>query len=183
MGILNEDLKNKKQQWIGIALNLAYALTEVSAGLHYNSAALLTDAGHNFGDAVSLGISLWIEKKQPRLAAFINAAVLLTSAGFLGCGAFVRLFNPEVVSSGNIVWVAALGIIINGVSAFFFFPHRHKPNSKAVYLHFLIDALVSLVVIITGIVISYTHLYWLDPFISLVIMFAIIFCQPTFARR
>jgi cobalt-zinc-cadmium efflux system protein len=116
-------------------------------------------------------------KKQPRLAAFINAVVLLTSAGFLGYGAFVRLFNPEVVSSGNIVWVAALGIIINGVSAFLFFPQRHAPISKAGYVHFLIDALVSLVVIITGIVISYTHLYWLDPVISLSIMLAIIFCN------
>jgi cobalt-zinc-cadmium efflux system protein len=132
MGILKEDLENKKQQWIGIVLNLLCALTEVIAGLHYNSGALLTDAGHNFSDAVSLGISFWIEKKQPRLAAFINAAVLLTSAGFLGYGAFVRLFNPEVVSSGNIVWVAALGIIINGVSAFLFFPQRHEPIQKLV---------------------------------------------------
>jgi cobalt-zinc-cadmium efflux system protein len=113
-------------------------------------------------------------KKTTVLAALVNAVVLLIAIGVLGYEAFTRLLKPQPVSGGVIAWVAALGIIINSVSAFLFFRQKHELNSKAAYLHLLADALVSLGVVIAGIIISYTHVYWLDPAIGLVIMVVIL---------
>ncbi len=174
---------------IGIALNLAFVLAEFIAGLVYNSMALLTDAGHNLSDVASLVISLvafWMAKKKSNaiytygykkttvLAALVNAVVLLVAIGFLGYEASTRLVRPEPVKGNVIAWVAGLGIIVNSVSAFLFFRQKHELNSKAAYLHLLADALVSLGVVIAGLVISRTHLYWLDPAIGLVIMVVIL---------
>ena len=174
---------------IGIGLNLAFVLAELVAGFIYNSMALLTDAGHNLSDVASLVISLvafWMAKKKSSavytygykkttvLAALVNAVVLLIAIGILGFEAGTRLIHPEPVQGNVIAWVAGLGIIVNSVSAFLFFKQKHELNSKAAYLHLLADALVSLGVVIAGIVISRTHLYWLDPAIGLVIMVVIL---------
>lgn len=86
----------------------------------------------------------------------------------------MRLFKPEAISTG-VVWVAALGVIINTILARLFYRQRHELDSKTAYQHFLIDARVSAGVVLAGILISYTHLYWLDPVISLGIMFEILF--------
>jgi cobalt-zinc-cadmium efflux system protein len=180
---------NKNVFLVGIGLNMAFVLAEVIAGIAYNSMALLTDAGHNFSDVASLIISLvafWMAKKQSSavytygykkttvLAALVNAVILLVAISVLGYESLTRLFKPEPVAGGAIAWVAALGILVNSVSAFLFFRQRQELNSKAAYLHLLADALVSVGVVIAGIVISYTHLYWLDPAIGLVIMIVIL---------
>jgi len=180
---------NKNVFLIGIGLNIAFVLAEIIAGIAYNSMALLTDAGHNLSDVASLFISLvafWVAKKQSSavftygykkttvLAALVNAVILLIAIGVLGFESITRLFKPEAVSGGVIAWVAALGIIINSVSAFLFFRQKQELNSKAAYLHLLADALVSLGVVIAGIVISYTHMYWIDPAIGLLIMVVIL---------
>ena len=180
---------NKNVFLIGIGLNTAFILAEIIAGIAYNSMALLTDAGHNLSDVASLFISLvafWVAKKQSSavftygykkttvLAALVNAVILLIAIGVLGFESITRLFKPEVVSGGVIAWVAALGIIINSVSAFLFFRQKQELNSKAAYMHLLADALVSLGVVIAGIAISYTHLYWIDPAIGLLIMVVIL---------
>jgi len=174
---------------IGIGLNVAFVLAEVVAGFIYNSVALLTDAGHNLSDVASLLISLvafWIAKRQSNavytygykkatvLAALANAVVLLIAVGVLGFESFRRLLSPEPVSGGVIAWVAAIGIVVNGVSAFLFFRQKHELNSKAAYLHLLADALVSLGVVIGGILITYTHLYWIDAALGVAIMFVIL---------
>lgn len=180
---------NKNVFLTGIVLNMAFVLAEVIAGIAYNSMALLTDAGHNLSDVASLVVSLvafWMAKKQSNevytygfkkttvLAALVNAVVLLVAVGILGYEALTRLFNPQPVSGGVIAWVAAIGIVINSISAYLFFRQKHELNSRAAYLHLLADALVSLGVVIAGIVISYTNLYWLDPAIGLAIMIVIL---------
>lgn len=174
---------------IGIGLNVAFVLFEVIAGVVYNSMALLTDAGHNLSDVASLLISLiafWMAKRQSNavytygykkttvLAALANAVVLLIAVGVLGFESFRRLLMPEPVPGGVIAWVATIGIIVNGVSAFLFFRQKHELNSKAAYLHLLADALVSVGVVVAGIVISYTQQYWIDAAIGLVIMIVIL---------
>lgn len=181
--------ENKNVFLIGIGLNLAFVLAEVIAGIAYNSMALLTDAGHNLSDVASLVVSLvafWIARKPSNaiytygfkkttvLAALANAVTLLVAIGILGFESFTRLLHPQAVSGGVIAWVAALGIAINGVTAFLFFKQKHELNSKAAYLHLLADALVSLGVVIAGIVITYTNWYWLDPAIGLIIMVVIL---------
>ena len=190
--LFNPDFEhgNRKAFTAGICLNLAFVLAEVTAGLYYNSMALLTDAGHNAGDVASLALSLiafrvarkkstpeytYGYKKTTVLAALINAVILLIAIGILGYESITRLFKPETVQGGIIAWVAGLGIIINALSAFLFYKGKEKDlNAKSAYLHLLADALVSLGVVITGIVMAYTNWYWLDPAIGLVIMIVIL---------
>jgi cobalt-zinc-cadmium efflux system protein len=180
---------NKNVFLIGIGLNMAFVLAETIAGVAYNSMALLTDAGHNLSDVASLVVSLvafWIAKKRSSavytygfkkttvLAALVNAVVLLVAIGILGYEAFTRLFKPQPVEGGVIAWVAAIGIVVNSISAYLFFRQKHELNSRAAYLHLLADALVSLGVVIAGIVISYTNIYLLDPALGLIIMIVIL---------
>lgn len=178
--------ENRKAFIISISLNLAFVFAEIVAGLMYDSMALLTDAGHNASDVASLLLSLaafWMAQKKSSatytygykkttvLAALANALILLIAIGVLGYESVVRLAKPEPVAGGAIAWVAGIGIVINSVSAFLFFKQKGKElNARSAYLHLLVDALVSLGVVIAGIIISYTQWYWLDPAIGLFIM-------------
>lgn len=181
---------NKKAFIIGICLNLAFVLAEIVGGLIYNSMALLTDAGHNASDVASLVLSLvafWMAKKKSSavytygykkttvVAALANAVMLLIAIGILGFESVTRLLKPETVKGNIIAWIAGVGILINGISAFLFYRNRNRDlNAKSAYLHLLADALVSIGVVIAGIVMTYTNWYWLDPAIGLVIMIVIL---------
>lgn len=187
---LNFEKGNNKAFVVGIGLNLLFVIAEVVAGFVYDSMALLTDAGHNASDVASLVLSLiafWMARKKSSakytygfkkttvLAALINAVVLLIAIGMLGYESVARLFKPEKVQGVAIAWIAGLGILINGLSAFLFYRHKEKDlNVKSAYLHLLADALVSVGVVIAGVVISYTKWYWLDPAIGLFIMVVIL---------
>ncbi len=175
----------------GIVLNAIYVIAQLGAGLYTNSVALITDAVHNLGDVAMLIISfaaLKLAKVKPSgnytygykkttiLAAFINAVILLIAIGTLGYESVTRLGHPEPIKGATVAWVAALGIVINAVSAFFFFKDKERElNAKSAYLHLLSDALVSLGVVIAGIVVSYTGWYWLDPVVSIIILLVIVF--------
>src|SRR5260221_1503478 len=182
---------NKTAFIVGICLNLAFVLAEIIAGFIYNSMALLTDAGHNASDVASLVLSFvafgmakkkssaeytYGFKKTTILAALINAVFLLIAIGILGYESVTRLFRPEKVQGSMIAWIAGLGIIVNSVSAFLFYRHKEKElNAKSAYLHLLADAFVSLGVVVAGIIMAYTHWYWLDPVIGLLVMVVILF--------
>ncbi|HYM93710.1 MAG TPA: cation diffusion facilitator family transporter [Chitinophagaceae bacterium] len=174
---------------IGICLNILFVFVEIVAGLLYGSIALLTDAGHNAGDVASLVLSLIalnLAKKKPTkaftygykkttvLAAFSNAVILLVAIGILGYESVNRLKNPEIVKGNSIAWVAGIGIVINGISAWLFFRNKKELNAKSAYLHLLSDAIVSAGVVAAGIIIFYTNWYWLDPAIGLIIMIVIL---------
>lgn len=174
---------------IGIGLNLVYVLAEFIAGLWTHSLALLTDAGHNLSDVASLALSLMAlrlarikptqaytygYKKSTILAALVNAVILFIAIGVLGFEAFVRMGNPKPIEGGVVAWVAGIGIIINGVSAFLFFKEKDELNAKSAYLHLLADALVSVGVVIAGIIIHFTNWYWLDTVVSLGVLIVIL---------
>jgi cobalt-zinc-cadmium efflux system protein len=175
----------------GIVLNGIYVIAQIAAGLYTNSVALITDAVHNLGDVATLILSYialrltrvkptdqytYGYKKTTILAALINSVVLLIAIGTLGYESITRLQHPEPMQGGTVAWVAGLGIVINAVSAFLFFRDKeHELNAKSAYLHLLSDALVSLGVVITGIVVSYTGWYILDPAVSIVILLVILY--------
>ncbi len=182
---------NQKAFIIGIILNLLFVVAELIAGFTTNSMALLSDAGHNAGDVASLVLSLisfWIARKKSSsvftygfkkttvLAALANAVILLIAVGVIGYESVTRLLIKEEAVQGNaIAWIAGLGIVINAVSAFLFYrSQKNELNARGAYLHLLADALVSVGVVISGIVISYTHWYWLDPAMGLVVMIVIL---------
>ena len=175
---------------IGIILNLAYVIIQIIIGLRINSLSLLSDAGHNFLDVGALALSLlafkltkakttekytYGYKKSSILISLLNAITLLISIGAIGYESFFRFKNPQPMPGLTIAIVAFIGIIINGSSAFLFFKDKEKDiNVKSAFLHLMSDALVSLGLVIGGIIIYYTHLYWIDPLLSLIVCAVII---------
>ncbi len=174
---------------IGITLNAAFVVAEAIAGFVAHSLSLLTDAGHNLSDVASLALSLlafrlarikptsrftYGFRKTTILAALVNAVVLLIGIGGIGWEAIQRFGDPQPAQGRIIAIIAALGIVINAVTAFFFFHNRKEElNVKSAYLHLATDALVSAGVVIGGIIILYTKWYWVDSVISLVIVIVI----------
>lgn len=184
---------------IGIALNLLFVIIEAVVGFSINSLSLLSDAGHNLADVGSLGLSLLAFKllkiksnnkytygyrKTTILAALTNAVILLVSIAIIGYEAIQRFANPPALPGKTIAIVAGIGIAINFCTAILFLKNKEKDlNVKSAYLHMMADALVSLGIMIGGIVISYTHLYWIDPVISIVIVLVILFSTWTLLKE
>jgi len=174
----------------GIVLNLAYVLVQIIIGLKINSLSLLSDAGHNFLDVAGLALAMLAFKlsksktsekytygyrKASILISLFNAVVLLISIGAIAYEALLRFRYPQPLPGTTIAIIAAIGIVINGASAFMFFRDKEKDiNVKAAFLHLAADALVSLGLVVGGIIIYYTHLYWIDPLLSIIICFVII---------
>ena len=174
----------------GIVLNGAYVVVQTVVGLTTQSMALLSDAGHNLSDVASLALSLiafrltkvkpsasftYGYKKTTILSALVNAVVLLIAIGVLGLESVRRLLHPQPVAGGVVALVAAIGIIINLSSAFLFFRNKdHDLNTKGAYLHLLTDALVSIGVVVSGLVIHFTSWYWMDGAVSIVVLLIIL---------
>ncbi len=175
---------------IGILLNVLFVLIEAVIGLKINSLSLLTDAGHNLGDVASLAlvvIAVYFAKKQPNqrftygygkttiLVALANAVFLFVMVGAIGWEALQRINKPLPVQGQTVAWVAFAGIVINGITALLFLRDRKKDlNAQGAYLHMATDALVSFGVFVSGIVIFYTHWFWIDSLLSLVVMVVVV---------
>jgi len=170
---------------VGIVLNLGFVILEVIYGRMSNSLALVADAGHNLSDVLGLalawgasalaGLSPTIERtygfrRSSILAALINAAVLLISVGAIAWEAVGRLGNPSSVEETTVIWVAALGILINGGTALLFMSGRKGDlNIRGAFVHLASDAVITLGVVIAGVVMLYTGWIWLDSVVSLII--------------
>lgn len=176
---------------IGIVLNIAFVVAEFSAGFWYNSLGLISDAGHNLSDVVSLILAMFafrLAKVQPNnkytygykkstvLISLLNAVILLVAVGFIFSESIEKLFRPRPVDGDAVAWVAGIGVIINGVTAWLFMKDKEKDlNVKGAYLHMAADALVSVGVVVSGIVIQHTGWYVIDPLIGIVIAVIIVY--------
>lgn len=170
---------------IGIALNGLYVIAEAAWGVRANSLALLSDAGHNLGDVLALGLA-WMASRMVRrapsarytyglrgssiLAALTNAVVLLVVTGGIAWAAILKLAHPEPSAGGTVMVVAAIGVAVNGVTAWMFASGAGRDiNVRAAFAHMASDALVAAGVVVAGAAIYFTHWRWLDPVVSLVI--------------
>ncbi|HEY7244013.1 MAG TPA: cation diffusion facilitator family transporter [Xanthobacteraceae bacterium] len=175
---------------IGIGLNVAFVALEFSYGWIGNSVALIADAGHNLSDVLGLAIAWAVSAlaRQPPskhftyglrgssiLAALFNAMFLLTAVGAIAWEAILRFNRPEATSGRTVMIVAAIGIVINGATAWMFASGRKADlNIRGAFLHMAADAAVSAGVLLAGAAILLTARDWIDPVVSLVIC-AIIF--------
>ena len=175
---------------IGTTLNLAFALVETGVGFYANSLALISDALHNFSDVICLLLAwgaAWLATWRPTasrtygyrrasiLAALANAALLFAATGAILTEAGQRLFAPQPIAAGTVVWVAALGIVINTATALMFMRGReHDLNLRGAFLHMAGDAVVSLGVVIAALLIGWTGRLWLDPAVSVAIAVVIL---------
>ncbi|MDB4920029.1 cation diffusion facilitator family transporter [Mucilaginibacter sp.] len=174
----------------GIILNSAFVIIEVIAGLSTHSLSLLTDAGHNLSDVASLALALlafkltkvnstsqytYGYKRSTIIVSFFNAVILFVAVGFIIYEAIMRFMHTEVVAGGTMAWVALIGIGINAFTAWLFVKDKDTDlNVKGAYLHMAVDAIVSLGVVISGIIIYFTNLYWIDSVVSLIIAIVIL---------
>ena len=176
---------------VGISLNFLFVVIEVITGLYIHSLSLLSDAGHNLADVGALSLSLlafrllkvksseqytYGYRKTSILVALFNAMVLLVSIGAILYEAIHRFLNPQVIPGITISIVAGAGIVINTVTALLFFRDKDKDmNIKSAYLHLMSDAVVSLGLVLGGVLIYYTHWFWIDSILSALIAVVIFF--------
>ena len=174
----------------GIILNSVFVVVEGVVGFFSHSLSLLTDAGPNLSDVASLALALlafkltrvkatrqytYGYKRSTIVVSLLNAVILLAAVAIIAYEAVIRFMHPEQVAGGTVAWVACIGIAINGFTAWLFMRDKDKDlNVKGAYLHMAVDALVSLGVVISGMMIYFTHWYWLDSAVSLVIVLVII---------
>lgn len=175
---------------IGVGLNLAYVVIEAGAGLAIDSLALLADAGHNLSDVLSLLLAwaaVWLAASAPTrqrsygfrratiLASFFSALLLLVTMGAIAWEALERIKSPTAVNGNVMMAVAAVGVMINTGTALLFLRDRKRDlNIRGAFLHMAADAAISMGVVVAGGLILLTGWLWLDPAISLLVVWVIL---------
>lgn len=175
----------RRAYWISIALNLAFVAVEFLAGRISHSMGLVSDAGHKMLDVFALGMALVgfhlagrsssDARRISAVIALINTCILLFGVAVIVRESIDKLRYVTPVDGGTVSWIAALGILVSGLSAWLLMHHRGDINTRAAFLHMATDSLLSLGVVIAGIVISLTGLYVIDPVVSLVLAAVILF--------
>jgi len=175
---------------LAFGLNFIFVLVEIAYGLIGHSMALLADAGHNFGDMMGLAAA-WGAYRLGQilptgrftyglggssiLAALLNSIILLIAVGAISVEAVQLLIAPQPVSGTTMIWVAALGVAINGLTALVLLRGQHQDlNVTSAMAHALGDAGVSLGVAVAGALILVTGWLWLDPAMSLLVSAVIV---------
>ena len=175
---------NKAFIW-GIALNVGFVVVEFAVGLCYGSMGLLSDAGHNLSDVASLLLAMlafrlaqaratpkytYGYKKSTVLISLLNSVILLIAVGVIVAESIGRMLHPEPVVGGAIAWTAGVGVAINGFTAWLFMKDKDRDlNVKGACLHMAADALVSVGVLVSGLVISWTGWTVVDPIVGLAV--------------
>ena len=170
---------------ISIVLNLVITIAQLVGGIISGSLALISDALHNFSDVLSLVFSLIAHKLSRRkasidhtfgykraelIAAFVNASTLVIVAFILIYGAVERFITPKPIASDLVIWLALLGIVVNGLSVLFLKKDAdHNLNMKSAYLHLLTDMMASVAVLVGGLLMKYLGWFWVDSVMTIAI--------------
>jgi cobalt-zinc-cadmium efflux system protein len=170
---------------LSILLNLVITIAQIIGGIVSGSLALISDALHNFSDVISLVFSFVANKLSRKkasidhtfgykraelVAAFVNASTLVIVAFILIYGAIERFLNPHPIQSQLVIWLALLGIIVNGLSVIFLKKDaEHNLNMKSAYLHLLTDMMASVAVLVGGLLMKYYNWFWVDSILTILI--------------
>ena len=176
-------MKTKHAVWLAFFLNLSFAIVEFIAGGIFGSSAVLADSVHDFGDAVAIGISAFLEsisnrkedshytlgyKRFSLLGAMLTAVILMTGSGMVILENMVKLFHPQPVNEEGLLWLGIIAISVNVLASLVIRKGQTK-NESILSLHFLEDTLGWLAVILMAIILRFTDWYILDPLLSLAI--------------
>jgi len=174
---------------LAFLLNLAFTLIEIAGGLWTNSVAILSDAVHDLGDSLSLGLAWFLDHYSQRdrdrrfsygyrrfslLGALFTAFVLFAGSFFVLSEALPRLLRPEPANAAGMAGFAIAGILANGAAVLRLRGSRSL-NARVVLLHLLEDVLGWLSVLIVAVILLFTDLYLLDPLLSLLITCYVLF--------
>ena len=178
-------MKTKCAVWLAFLLNLSFAIVEFIAGGIFGSSAVLADSVHDFGDAIAIGISAFLEsisnrkedshytlgyKRFSLLGAMVTAVILMTGSGMVILENMVKLFHPQPVNDEGLLWLGIIAISVNVLASLVIRKGQTK-NESILSLHFLEDTLGWLAVILMAMVLRYTDWYILDPLLALAITF------------
>ena len=168
-----------------------FVAVELIAGLRSHSLALISDAGHNATDALSLllaAVGVWLQGRPANhiktfgyqragvLAAFVNALTLIVLSVWIFWEAWQRIRHPEPVSPGVMIAIASVGIVLNGGIMLGLNRARHNDlNIRAAFLHMLGDLMGSAAIVVGGIAIYFSHLLQIDSILSLAIAALIVY--------
>lgn len=174
-------MKSEKNILVAFLLNLAFSIFEFIGGTITNSVSIISDSIHDIGDALSIGISYFLEKKSKKkpdekytfgymrysvIGSFITIIVLTIGSILVIYNAIVRIINPVTINYNGMIVFAIIGCIVN-IFAAYFTKEGHSLNQKAVNLHMIEDVLGWLVVLIGAIIIRFTNINIIDPILSI----------------
>lgn len=174
-------MKTERNILIAFILNLGFAIFEVIGGIFTGSIAIISDAVHDIGDAASIGISYFLEKKSKKqpdethtygyarysvIGSVITTVILLLGSVVVIYNAVVRIFNPVEINYNGMIIFAVVGVIVNFCAAYFT-REGDSLNQKAVNLHMLEDVLNWVVVLIGAIIMRFTDFALIDSLMSI----------------
>jgi cobalt-zinc-cadmium efflux system protein len=183
---------------LSLIATIAYVVLTLVAGLRAHSLALVSEAGHNASDALAIVLSfvaVWFQTRPPTdqktfgyqragvLAAFLNALTLIVIAGWIAFEAVHRFSHPSPVQPRIMMFVAAAGVLMNGLIAAMLWRVSHDVNIRSVFIHMLGDTLSTAAVIIGGFAILLTGSTWIDPALSLAIAALILWSSFAIVRE
>ena len=176
-------MKTEKNILIAFILNLLFSIFEMIGGIFTNSIAIISDAVHDLGDSISIGISYFLEKKSKKkpdskytygysrysiLGAFITNSILIAGSLVVIYNAIDRIINPSNINYNGMIIFAVFGVIINFLAAYFT-KDGHTLNQRAVNLHMLEDVLGWIVVLIGSIILKFTEINMIDSVLSILV--------------
>lgn len=190
-------MKTERNILVAFLLNLAFSIFELFGGFFTNSVAIISDAVHDFGDSISIGISYFLEKKSKKkpdnkytygytrysiLGAFITNTILITGSTLVIINAIERILNPIEINYNGMIIFAIFGASINFIAAYFT-KDGDSLNQKAVNLHMLEDVLGWIVVLIGAIAMKFTNINVIDSILSIgVAIFILIHALKSFKK-
>ncbi len=180
---MEDIMKTEKNIFIAFILNLAFSVFEFFGGIFTGSVAILSDAVHDLGDAASIGLSFFLEKKSKRqadenytygyvrysvLGSVITTLILMLGSVLVISGAIWRIINPTKINYDGMIVFAIFGVCVNLVAAFFT-NKGESLNQRAVNLHMLEDVFGWAVVLFGAVVMKFTDISLIDPIMSVVV--------------
>ena len=182
-------MKTEKNIFIAFILNLAFSIFEFIGGIVTNSVAIISDSIHDMGDALSIGISYFLEKKSKKqpdekytygyarfsvLGATITTLILLFGSVFVIFNAFKRIIHPVEINYNGMIIFAIIGVLVNFIAAYFT-KDGHSINQKSVNLHMIEDVLGWIVVLIGAVIMKFTDINIIDALMSIAVAVFILY--------
>lgn len=176
-------MKSDKNILIAFLLNISFSIFEFVGGFFTGSVAILSDSLHDFGDALSIGISYFLEKKSKKkpdykytygyirysvMGSIFTTIVLLIGSIFVIYESIKRIINPVSINYNGMIIFAVIGVIVNSIAVYF--THGEDSlNQKSVNLHMLEDVFGWIVVLLGSILMKFTSIDYIDPFLSIIV--------------
>jgi len=176
-------MKSEKNILIAFILNLGFSIFEFIGGTITNSISIISDAIHDIGDAISIGVSCFLEKKSKKkpdekytygyirysiIGSLITTVILIIGSIFVIYNAINRIINPVEINYNGMIVFALIGVVVNFIAAYFT-REGNSLNQKSVNLHMIEDVLGWIVVLIGAIVMKFTNISIIDPILSILV--------------